>query len=401
MSWGTVTLGALALKETYTISDNLNETTGVRKVAISGRETNGWMTRDRLREIAEDMLSLRSRYLPVTFSNKTDRDGYYRIEDVNVSVLDWDANGVALDWSMDLSYLGPDNAVDVESRLTHVVRANSGGLSGERWHAPPAGHFGYYVGSSLPATVSRTGEDGTVKVYRSIPAVSPRYGCPVDGFMVGRARVLAGGVERFGTGIRMASTGWEVSNGLVRVRPSTMAGTTLLVGVWADGVWRDRDWDLRLSNDVLLPGTHFTGVTVIQNLPQLVTLRLIAGQPSNGARVVLDLSVRRGARTIEGHLQRISAGDITATLDVAETWTLTGGYASANAADAFGFRWAAGSSKAVTLASPNGGISLAAATSLDFWIGAQVPSADPGNSVATLHAQYIAVAGENVVVVPR
>jgi len=377
VSWGSFNLGVLALKETYTVADSVNETSGVRKITLAGRETNGWMTRTRLREIAEDMMTLRGRTFPGTFSNKTDRNGYYRVDDINTSVTDWDANGVALDWNMDLTFLGPDNAVDVESRMAHVIR---GGLSGsERWHAPPIGHNSYYIGATSPTSLIRTGVDGGVTVYRSIPAVNPRYGVPLSSYLAGRARILAGGSERVGTGITMTSTGWEINNGLVRVRPATVGTTTLYVAVWGGTSWNEKVWDIRLGSDALIPGTHFLGATIIRNSPELVTIRLLVAQPTSGLRTILDLSLRRGSRFVEGYIQRTTSGDITVCLDNAEASTLTGKYSKANAPDGAGNTWGAGSSRVVTLAS-NGGITMTATTDLDFWIGAEVPGAELASS---------------------
>lgn len=383
MSWGTLTLGALTLKETYALSDSVNESTGRRKVTLSGKETTGWATRLRLREVAEDLISLRGRYLPATFTNKTDRNGYYHVEDVNTSVLDWGTEGASLDWSLDLAYMGPDNAVEVESRMSHVVRSNPDGLSGERWHAPPIGHTGYYVGAVLPASVARSGADGPITVYRAIPAVNPRYGVPLANYRGGRARLLTTttGAERIGTGIRMDPTGWELNNGLVRVKPNTDNGTftTLLVAVWVEGAWKERAWDIRIAGDSIRPGADLNGVTIVRNSLEQVTLRCV-GTHATAGRFMFDLVLRRGSRFVEGYVQRATSGQISVQLDVAEPFTLTGQYTVANGEDSAGLRWAAGTAKSGYSLATNGGISHNSTAAIDFWIGAEVPKPSVGGS---------------------
>lgn len=376
MSWGTLTLGALSLKETYALEDAVNETSGARKVSLSGRETTGWATRTRLREIAEDLITLRGKYLALTFSNKTDRDGFYRLDDVNTSVLDWGTEGASLDWQMDFTFMGPENAVEVESRLSSVVRANDFSATGERWHAPAGGAYAYWTGSTSGTPLTRTGEAGALTVYRSVPAgISPRWGASPSGFQAGRVRLLVNSVERMGgSDIRVGPTNWELNNGLVKVNWSTGA---LQVSVWSEGVWQAKKWGVFHTSGSQISG--FDQAVILRNDNEVSTIRLI--ESLTGGRVMLDLTLRRGSRFVEGYMTRHSSADeLKVRLEQAETYTnnSSSGYLVGDQ-DVNGIRFAAGSSKTF-LAHANGGIIRQNATALDFWLGAEVPGVSVGGT---------------------
>lgn len=385
MPLGVLTVGSLTLNENYTVADATNASSGKRTVQVGGIEHFPGRSLAQLRAIGDDLMSMFGRTVPVTFQHKTDRNGYYTIDDANVSEVHWDGEASSITWSLSLTREGPDNAVDIESRLLTVNRTKSYAGTPEPWHAPPIGHHTYYVGANTPATVVRNGADGPITVYRNIPAgVNPRYGCPVGSWAGGRVKFAdVNGIIRTGTGIKLGGTDfWELNNGLIRIRPNTDSGTftTLLVAVWDGAAWQERAWDVRIAGDSLRPAVDGKAVTVLRNGPEMVTVRLVFAQPSNGQRNLVDLVLRRGSRIVEGYVQRAVSGQISVQLDVAEPFTTpANGYTMASGEDAVGLRWAAGSTGSFSGAT-NGGVSYTSAVAVDFWIGAEVPRASAGGS---------------------
>lgn len=379
MTWGTMQVGALLLKETDILEDVTNANTGERTVRWEGAETApSAATQADIAARQADIMGLIDRILPVQFERKTEYNGFYLFTDTNTTLEKWQQGPAQVRWGLAAQYLGPDNVVDLESRLANVVRLNDFGLTGERWHAPAAGHSGYYVGAVSPAQVVRQAETGPITVYRAIPAgVNPRWGATVAGYQQGRVRFLSSGVERVSPRIPCGVTTWELNNGLVRIRPNASAGlaTTLLIAIWDGFVWRERAWDVRISGFPLVPPTDFVSLTVTRLDPEVASVRIVARQPDNGQRVLLDLLLRRGSRILEGYVQRTVSGQISVQLDVAETWVDNVNYASAEGEGSDSLRWAAGSSKFFSLAT-NGGVSLSTSASLDFWLGAEVASGD-------------------------
>lgn len=397
MAWGQLTVGSLVLKETHVLEDVTNANTGVRSVRMEGAETNPGNGTGDIEGKQQDIMSLMGRVMPVQFQRKTSYNGFYTFVDTNTQLEKWPEGPGQIRWSLSMELLGMDGAIDFESRLANVLRANDFSLAGERWLAPPRTHYGFQSASTVPPSISRTSTDGAIIVYRSIPAgVNPRWAVPVAGYMSGRVRVLNNGIERVGDRIPVATGTWEMNNGLVRVKPYVGGlATSLSIAMWDGTTWRSRDWDLRMDGTTLLQSTHLQSVTVVRNDPECASLRLVFQHPTNGTRSLVDLLLRRGSRFVEGYMQQVSAAAMSVQLDVLEAWTLSTGYGAATAVDANGIRWAAGSAKAFTLAT-NGGVSKTSTTTADFWIGAAPPTPASGDLVADLAQQYIGAMAEKV-----
>lgn len=402
MAWGTITVGGLTLKETDILEDVVNANTGARSIRVQGAETSPGSTLAVLEAFAESIMGLINLTIPMTFSRKSNYDGFYRVDDANSEFEKWVEGPAQVRWSLSLTLIGAGGAVDIESALANVVRANDYAQTGERWHAPSISHYAYQVGASVPALVSRTSSDGAITVYRSIPAATnPRWAVSVANFPLGRARILQLGVERLGTGATLTPTGWEIHNGLVRVQPGT-GTTTLFVSAWDSGAWASKSWDLRVGGTTILPA-DIRAATVLRNDFEMVTVRLMVQMPTDSSRHIADLSLRRGSRFVEGYLQRPSSGTLTVTADTVEAGTSVTGLIRATANDAAGNRYVVGSARSFTGDLANGGFTKSATTTLDFYIGVELngSGAVSGDAAADLQAQYIGAMAEKVGVVRR
>lgn len=406
MGWGIAQVGRLQLSEQYTLSESHNAGTKEKTVGLSGQHYTGWKGIDTagVQRLQEDVLGLADRIVPVVFQQKTDQNGFYRVHDVNVERLQWEDEAVAsFAWSFILQKFGPDNSVDLESRFGTIVRTNAYSLTGERWQAPPIGHYGYFTGSSVPSgSVTRTGQDGAITVYRSVPSgINPRWGCPVGSYAGGRARLLTGGFERVGTSLRANTTDWELNNGLVRVTPLTSNGM-LRISAWGGTAWEDKDWHIAKGGATTSLG-NFDQLTVIRNDYEMVTIRLL--KAASPGRTLVDVTLRRGSRFVEIFVQTHSSDTLGAYLHTTETATdntAASGYVVATGDDPSGNRFIVGSSVAVTYTA-NRGLSKAAVTSLDMYIGAVVGggSAAAGDQATNLRDQYIGAVAETTTVVKR
>lgn len=399
MQTGVLTIGPLTLNESNILQDSMSS--DARGLQLGSRESScDTATIDILKD---NIMSLLGRIMPVQFQYKNSYNGYYVVTDVNVDYDKWYQGSTLVQWGMGLTYVGPDNAVDIESRLANVVRSNNFSLAGERWHAPAVGHYGYFVGAVAPSSITRQGEGVAITVYRGIPAsVNPRWGSPVSSFTSGAVRFLDTGTERISVRQKTPTTGWELNNSLVRVRPATTAGTTLAVAFYDGTVWREKSWDIRVGGGTtLVPSTHFSSVTLTRADPEAASVRITAKDTTNNTRVIVDLLLRRGSRFIEGYVQTAVSGTISVQLDVLETFNApTGGYTIATAADAAGIKSVAGSSKTFTAAT-NGGVSASSVTARDFWIGAELTGAASGDLAADLSQQYIGAMAEKTGVARR
>ncbi|MEU8040863.1 hypothetical protein [Streptosporangium sp. NPDC049078] len=390
-------LGRLNLRETFSLSETASG--DGRSMSVEGKEVTPLISRAELLERMEGALGLVGALVPVRWSEKSERDGYYTITNASADYTDRFAQRLAwVTWKLSLRRHGADSDVDLESRLTGARRANDFSLSGERWHAPPPGHYAYHTGSTLPSTMTRATTDGLITVYRGLPAgVSPRWGCPAGDYMRGRARILSAGFERVGAGYRVAVDGWELSNGLVRVRP-LLAGGSLEVASFAGGVWRPRAWWVSVGSTLV---ERFESATVLRNDPEQCIVRLVEHRSPVG-RAVLDLTLRRGSRFVEGYLQRGDSGTLSVYLASAESLTDGTSYVVRSTNDADGNRVTAGSARNFD-PHANGGLVKTSATAMDFYLGtvAGGSSAVSGDQATHLRDQYIGVLPETTGVVRR
>ncbi|MER7814551.1 hypothetical protein [Streptomyces sp. NPDC096153] len=400
-SWGSVQLSRLLLRETMTVT----ETGGTnRGMDLSGQEAYPALPRTRVVAAHDNVNALQlGTPIAVTMTDKPERNGYYAVTTASSSTTEYRGDVVTADWKIGLDRLGSAGEIDLQTRLTGTVRANDFSLTGERWHAPPIGHTGYYTGSSNPTSMSRTGADGAITVYRSVPTgVSPRWGCPPTSFLSGRVRINdtsgASGLELEGTERAVPPAAWSLGNGLVNVTPTVTAGV-IDVQAYTGGAWRSKLWNVTVAGSGV---AAWDSATILRNDLEQCILRLVASR--NPGRATLDLTLRRGARVVEGYLQSGSSATLAVYLRSAETNTsaAASGYVVATNNDGDGNRFAAGSARTFT-AHASGGVSKAAVTAVDFWLGvvAGGGSAAAGDTALDLRNQYIGALAESTHAVRR
>jgi hypothetical protein len=422
--FGSITLGRLTLREALSAASETGGGSG-RTMNLTGQEAVPALTSAQLTQIQDDLPGMAGAMLPVAFTVKSDRNGYWILSDAQADLMNWNGELVTCTWQASLTRVGSDTEVDLESRLSgSLARANAYGAVGERVHCPPIGHYGYYTGATQPSVLVRTGSDGAMFVYRGVPTgVNPRWGCAVSTYLAGRVRFLdAHDLERAGTAFPVrplyppltpastltpssslvpaagAATVWTLHNTLVKVTPATAGTGTLIISAWTGGGWQDKVWDVRIGGVSL--GTPDT-VTVLRNEPEIVVVRLLRSQ--RPGRATIDLTLRRGHRAVEVYVQAASATTVQLVLSTPEAGTAAGGYVSASADDGAGNRYVIGSAGLFTADTTNGGITATATTAMDAFIGVQAGGAAalPGDTAADLFKAYVGAPSESVQAVRR
>lgn len=396
MAWGTITLGGLVFRETITAAESNGSLT------VSGQESTPPQLAADVHATHLNVIGLAGATIPVVPSDKTELTGFYTVRSANSELLNH-ANGAVLSdtWSVQLVRLGTERDLEFESRLPMIARATDlSGVSPVFWHAPPPDATSYYTGATVPSgSVTRQSADGPVVVYTGLPAgVFPRWTCPAAGYMGGSARLLLDGIRRAGLDTADSST-WELNNGIVQVTGG--ADATFTVAAWSSSA---QAWVSAKSYAPTVNGAAVAGVpevTTIRNDPEQVTIRLSYPQVGAG-RVTVDLSLRRGARTVTGVLKRQAAATLGVTRTAAEAATTVTGGLKAAAVDADGNSFAVGSSKTVTTTTATASIAKASVLQLDFFLGHEVgASPAAGDAFADLLGQYLGTTGDETRAVRR
>lgn len=351
-----------------------------------------------LQAIQADLLGLQGAFVPLTCSDKSDLNGYYVVVDASTSQINWNGELATVDWTLDLLRIGTDTEVDVESRLTGGTRVNSFSATGVRWHAPAQASYAYFsAAGNAPSVVTRTGTDGAMSIYTSLPTPCiPRWGCAVGSYLTGRCRFLdANSYERSGIQLLTTAAGWSVHNGLVRISPLATGTGVLSIDAYTGSAWQAKAWDLQYAGSSL--GQPLS-ISLLRNEPEITVARLLWS--TTGGRVTADLTLRRGSRFVEFYVQSQTSGTIKIVRGSAEAGSNggSGEYVSATANDVAGNRYIIGSAKTSTQDLTNGGISVSAAVSMDAFVGvvAGGSGAITGDQAADLYGQYLGAPAELV-----
>lgn len=394
--FGVMQVGRLALREDSALDLAMNDFGTA--LEISGQESVYRLSMLQLKARVDDVMALGGRMLPVTFTQKPELDGFYTVTDVSARYDKWMPQDVGIiPWKLSLQRVGYAGTTDMESRLSGpVTRANDHVATGERWHAPAIGHTAYSAGSTAPLSVARASADGTLTAYRNLGStINPRWASTAAGALAGRCRFIdANLIERTSTEMSSAVTGWEVSNGVVKF--SISAGTGLLnISSWTGGAWQSKTWEIFHSTGPAITLGVPDFVSVTRNDLECVSVRCtkaIAG----GGRITVDLTVRRGARMVEVHVQHQFGTTLKIVRSAAEAATASTGYLVATAADGAGNKYIIGSARSFTNDLVNGGISKAATAVLDAFIAVVVTAAAAGDTAADLFKHYLGAPSETV-----
>lgn len=342
--------------------------------------------------------------IPVTFTDKSDRNAFYVVYSASNALQNWSGNELIKDgWVIDLQRVGTDHEVDFESRLTGPNTVNTTtGLTGTQWNSPPAGHYAF-SGWGAYSVFTRACADGPAQTLYTDsfanPPTTARWGCSLSNYPNGRARFLdQNGLERSGIQFGPSLTSWTLSNGLVQVQPGS-GGNTIDVACWSGSAWHNKQWDLTYS------GTNLSGwssANLLRNDYEQVTLRLVRDLSE---RILIDLTLRRGSRFLEVYIQQdLATGTFKVVRHTAEAGTSGTGTLTASVNDTNGDQYTIGSAHTVTADTTNGGLSSAAGvTSFDCYIGAVVGGTGAASidNASSLMTQYLGRRGEYVQAVRR
>jgi hypothetical protein len=395
MSTDTVTVGRLVLREDRIVSET--EDAGSRTITLTGQESPPRLAASALQQRREDILSSVGSIVPVTFTAKTYLDGFYQIADGTSSVEDWKDGMRVVPWSLTLRSLGTPDDTDLESRLSGAqTRANDFSATGERTHTPSLGALAYYAGTSVTGTVSRPCSDGgNLTTYRGVAlAVSPRWVSAPAAYAGGRVRFTdSTGLERAGLSQTVATTGWTLTNGVVRLRPGSSG--TFELSAWDGSAWESTEWTVR-HQDPWVNVTAWTQLSLTRNDFETVSLRLV--QSLSFGRLLVDVILRRGMRFVEIYVQRHAADRIGVVRTTGAAHTQTSGYVVANADDVAGNRSVVASARTFTADAAAGGVTKTATATLDAMVGVVLngSGAAAGDAAADLYAQYLGAAEERV-----
>lgn len=371
-------------------------------------------------------------FVPVTWADRPSINGFYTIQAASITAnSDGEFAGV-YDFSISMTRVQGFASPSFESVILGALRANASGIvtgTTVPWHGLRATVSGYDNGVVTPTTTTRVGADGNVSIFsdagNTLYNSRPAFYLPPSSWYqnacvlkTGVTSTVAGAVA---TGRQVANlpSSWEINNGLVRVRKTpTTSAYAFEFAAWDSGTsaWIDYgEWSIS-TNAGGSGRTSFnlapTNFVVLRNSPEEVAIRLTWDAKSVLATsrfaVNVDLTLRRGARTVNG-VVTMRNSSYTWGVNVGPAYTASALTAGQRFVSTFGtptWAWVMGSSLGGTLDPTivgSGIIANAATSRYDFCIGI-VPGYAGATGLETpqsLIYQYMAAQNEKVTVVAR
>lgn len=239
---------------------------------------------------------------------------------------------------------------------------------------------------------SYVAEGTTVKNCFDVYSGTMRYWVVPTDFYVGASTIKIGTVLEPVVGAQIISSpnAWELSNGLVRVRPADTAARLSIA--WADGVTGVYEtaktfelagiepFDLALQRAGRI--NSISSLTILRNSPEVCSIRLGCGVEMGitWGTLYVDLTLRRGDYLVRGRITSFRQEKWRARRGTAEAATSLSGGLRATADDVDGNRYLLASPTLLVKDLVQGSIAASvAAYNFDFGIGMEV-----GGSTATL-----------------
>ena len=360
-----------------------------------------------------ELPALSGQLVPVIWSFDSTLNGYYAISDVSIDASAASGSYVSgglFGLTITAKLIGSDGDVEFQSKLVGTVLSNTKGVTDAEstpWHSPPVGAYGWTQVGSSPTHYSRTTSDGAIDMWHDISrSTSPTWSVDVADFYKGAVKVYTGGYLRQGLHTANVTSGWELSNGLVKVTPNGTNGRLDLE------VYDGSQWDTPMVVQFWSSSSEIgnaDAIAIIRNRPESCVIRLTrdAYAELGGGRWTIDLELRRGSRYISGYYTSHVATDLTVIYgpQTAGTGiTPTGASAAVavlNNTTVNGNRFVVGSANSAPQTS-NTSVATVSTTAADFFIGAEVNyTASAPDRAQDLCLQHLGHISESVRVLRR
>lgn len=281
----------------------LREVTGTDE---RGMRIEGWLRGASLAQtkyLRQNLLSMSpGELIPITWSFDSDVDGWYRhrFADIHLEAEQAPYWGDGFfPFIVAADKVGRETEVWFQSRLTGTVRTNDMGLIESEVTptiSPPQGYRSFmFVGGNTapPNAVTRPSADGDMVVFYddSLYGTGPKWDCAPADWYEGQCSITSGTYLREGRSIANTPAGWVLSNGLIKLEPSS--------GAFAMSTYDDTSgWvagaTFYASYTAGTYGTWDT-ITVLRNRPHIVSIRLTNSWSSPvDKQHTVDLTLRRG-----------------------------------------------------------------------------------------------------------
>ena len=285
-------------------------------------------------------------FVPVTWDEDPSVDGYYRVTGASVNARAGLAWLGVVEFSIDLERVRGFAAPLIESVCLGKVRTSILGITARSMASIPAAakSVAFYL-PNIRAFVPfypnavRVGEKSTLNVFSDFGdyTIIQHY-VPPARFYEGAVTLRSGSPLRVNVGRQIQNVPdlWELSNDIFQVRPVPGSAFALEFRMFIGpgwGVWRSVTFTSQNFSDPRFSLSSPHTITVLSNAPDAVTIRLLTTTDGNYSPVTVDLTLRRGARSVAVELRSVFTSNFEfqfSTNDIQDGYL--GGWSGSNGA---------------------------------------------------------------------
>jgi hypothetical protein len=255
----------------------------------------------------ENIVWLEGTIVPVTWSEDSTVDGFYRVVSCAVSYNPITVASYVFSYSIELEALPHHRAAEIEASCVGADRTNEpgGGVTPVPWYAVPNEAVAVNYATGSITTDTRVGPGGTAFVMTGAGFYSryARWTIAAGSYLNMAPKVQIGGVTVVGRQSTLTPFDVTLDNGIVKIGQATGTNSfqatfpAATASSWGTPFGWDVGWWDGVSAVTVLDPDAFYAARITRNDPQVCSVRW--SWEASGLITHVDISLRRGAVVAE------------------------------------------------------------------------------------------------------
>ena len=363
----------------------------------------------------DELIAMSKMNIPVAFTYTGDitLKGYCKVESANINIERYSLGGIT--YSLDILWLGAPGEVNMESHFSGALIENSHSITSTtmQMHSPPRQHFNYYHTGTITNTEREIygGNNTLVKTASNLRATNATWNCEPENYYEGAVEIK---IKDYHDQLRLRTgrhsdnkpTDAVIQNGMMKLvvlgdNTSQCRFTTYIYDPDLDDYASAQTWAISATSSET-EWQSWQSIQILKNEPQIATIRLTThyNAKTRDGRLVFDITMKRGARSIEFVASQWTSQQLNVKSTSALAGTNATGYVAASSSNNEGNKYLIGSPSTYTADTTNLGIEVSGTTAVKGFIGAEVGTSAAGADTAdNIRDQYLDSIFESVRVV--
>lgn len=353
----------------------------------------------------DELISMAKLDIPValTYTGDTTLKGYCKVKSASVDISKYNLANVG--YSLDLIWLGPPGQVNMESHFSGALIENDHSITSttNQMHSPPRQHYAYYHTGTITNTEREhyLNKSTYIKTASNLRTSNATWNCEPENYYEGAVEIK---IKDYHDTLRLKAgrdthnkpTDAVIQNGMMKLvvlgdNTSQCRFTTYIYDPDLDDYASAQTWAISATSNET-EWQSWQSIQILKNEPQIATIRLTThyNADTKDGRLVFDITMKRGARSIEFVASQWTSQQLNVKTTSALAGTDDTGYVIASSSNNEGNKYMIGSPSTYTADTTNLGIEVSGTTAVKGFIGAEVgTSASGANTADSIRDQYL------------